>query len=300
MYGYDVSGFQPANITSAATSYDFVLIKASEGTGYRSASAAAQYAGAAARDKLTGFYHFADGGNVTAEVDNFLAAVKPYIGKSLLVLDLEAGALTKWGAAGAKQFLDLVKSRTGVTPLIYGSRGNICNSAYAAIANAGYPLWVAAYASGVTAYGVHTPGNVAPWKSYAIYQFTSSGRLAGYSGNLDLNISGLTTAQWKQLATPGAKAPTAAAPIASTPSTAPAGKSSASARKSSVMAYPYMFRANTNDAVTIALDSETGHNVDAPSWSNAASHTALTTLFGSVQSVGTPVAQALRKNMRMI
>lgn len=71
------------------------------------------------------------------------------------------------------------------------------------------------------------------------------------------------------------------------------------ARKSSLMAYPYMFRADTNDSVTLAIDSETGHDIDSTTWGNPDTYKALAALFGTVQNVGAPVAAALRKGMTM-
>lgn len=206
--GFDVSAYQPAGVTKACPG-NFAIIKATEGTSYVSDTCNAQVSGALASGKLFGLYHFADGGNPTAEADFFVKNIQGYIGKGVLVLDMEARALTAWGASGAKTFLDRVKATTGVTPLIYGSTGNICNSSYAGVA-AEYPLWAAAYPyPAPTGYGTHTPNNTAPWRSATIYQYSSSGRLPGYGGALDLDIAYITAAQWAQLASKGGAVPIA-------------------------------------------------------------------------------------------
>jgi len=203
--GIDVSSWQPANITSLVD-YDFAIIKATEGTGMVVSSCAAQVQGAINRGKLFGLYHFADGKDATAEADWFVKNIQGWIGKGVLVLDMEANALAK-GAGWAKTFLDRVKAQTGVTPIIYGSQGNICIPSYSVCAN--YPLWVAAYPS--TAATGFNPGvapiRVTPWSGATIRQYSSAGALSGYSGRLDLNVFYGDTAAWNLLAGKGGTVP---------------------------------------------------------------------------------------------
>jgi len=174
-------------------------VKATEGSSYTSPVFTAQINTAIGRGKLVGAYHFASGGNATAEADHFLSVVGPYVGRAVLVLDMEANAL-KRGAGWAKQFLDRVFARVHVTPVIYGSTGNICTAAYAGVA-ASYPLWAAAYPSPApTGFGVHTPARTSPWPFATLYQYTSSGRLPGYGGALDLNIFYGDASAWLTMA----------------------------------------------------------------------------------------------------
>lgn len=201
--GMDVSAFQPASITKMV-GYDFVFIKATQGTTYVSSACDAQYQAAVKEKKLVGVYHFANGGDANAEADFFVKNIQGYLGKAVLVLDLEAGALSR-GAGWAKAWLDRVTAKTGIRPLIYGSRGNICNAGYSQVAGS-YGLWVAAYPDNSPGgYKPQSnPGNVSPWPSAWCYQYEDLGRLAGYAGNLDLDVFYGTAAQWAALAAKGA------------------------------------------------------------------------------------------------
>jgi hypothetical protein len=67
-----------------------------------------------------------------------------------------------------------------------------------------YPLWVAKYKDYVIDYNydMSAAGNkpkVKWWDSYIMWQWTSSGRLDGYNGNLDCNVYYGTSADWKKL-----------------------------------------------------------------------------------------------------
>lgn len=215
MNGVDASAFQPHNLFDLIDA-DFGLVKATEGTDYVSAACDPQVQSLIKKRKPFGVYHFAHGGNVAEEADYFLAHTGGYHTHGLLVLDFEGDAL-KAGASWALQFLNRVKEKTGVTPVIYGSRGNLCTGSYAPVAQAGYPLWVAAYPfPKATGFGSHSPGSVAPWSSSIIYQYTDEGRVRGYDGALDLDIAYITASQWSVLAARGGKAP-APAPAAPAP-----------------------------------------------------------------------------------
>jgi lysozyme len=215
--GTDVSAFQPADIENLIP-HDFGIVKATEGTSYVSSVCDAQMQALYKSGKSSGVYHFADGKDANAEADWFVKNIKGYIGKSILILDLEAGAL-KLGAPWALQVLNRIKSTTGVNPLLYGSRGNICLPAYAQIAQAGFPLYVAAYPSPAPAgYGTYEPGSVSPWAAATIFQYSSSGHLAGYAGALDLDIAFITAEQWAELAKVGGTAVTPSSPVAPAPS----------------------------------------------------------------------------------
>lgn len=195
MNGIDISNWQPRNITELVD-YDFVIIKATEGTSYVSPACNDQYQKAKARGKLLGVYHFASGLDPVAEANFFIDNVQGYIGEAILVLDWEANAVNK-GADYVRKFCNQVKARTNVPPVIYGSASPIGAHGIPAVAaevNSG--LWVAAYPNGnPTGYRDEPQllGSV-------IRQYASTGRLPGYNANLDLNRSVLSPEQWKAYA----------------------------------------------------------------------------------------------------
>ena len=70
---------------------------------------------------------------------------------------------------------------------------NLVNSYdWSSVANADYALWNAGYYAGSQPMGYQPDapiiGSLGAWESAAIYQYTSSGRLNGWTGNLDLNV----------------------------------------------------------------------------------------------------------------
>lgn len=197
--GIDVSGWQPKSIT-ADVDYDFVIIKATEGCGFVSPVCDTQYQTAKKRGKLLGVYHFASTGNSpSAEAKFFYENTKGYIGEAIFVLDFEAGAVNQWGDAGARQFLDTFYQLSGVKPLIYTS-SSVAKSLFK-VAAGDYGLWVADWGSN-RASGFITPHKVNPYpfKVLAIHQYTSKGRLSGYSGDLDLNIAYMDKNAWYKYA----------------------------------------------------------------------------------------------------
>ena len=191
MNGIDISRWQPANITSLVD-YDFVIIKATEGTSYVSPYCNAQYQGAKKRGKKLGVYHFASGLDATTEADYFVNNVKGYLGEAVLVLDWEANVVSR-GPSWVRQFVRRVKERTQVSPIIYGSASPLSSMGIPQLAKEeDCGLWVAAYPSSApTGYR-----NEPQLLGSVIRQYASTGRLEGYNGNLDLNRSILTPAQW--------------------------------------------------------------------------------------------------------
>lgn len=195
MNGIDISKWQ-AGLSLAAVKSDFVIIKATEGVGYKDPSFNNFVNQAVSLGKKIGFYHFArpyvqNYNNPKSEADWFISVVQPYIGKAMLILDWEAER--KSDAAWAKAWLDRVKEVTGVTPVFYTYESCINSYNFSSIADAGYPLWVARYLDYVPDYNYNMAvagplPKVKWWSKYIMWQWTSSGRLDGWSGNLDCNI----------------------------------------------------------------------------------------------------------------
>ena len=202
MNGIDISSYQ-AELNAEIVPSDFVFIKATEGTKYINPAWREQAGQVTQANKLLGFYHFASTGNPIAEADFFISVVKDYIGKAVLVLDFEAGAINAWGNVGARQFLNRVKEKTGVYPMIYMS-AEVTRQFNWSITSGNNPLWVAQYASmSPTGYqsAPWTDGKgYGAWSSAAIHQYSSSGSLANWDGHLDLNLAYINASQWNELA----------------------------------------------------------------------------------------------------
>lgn len=198
--GIDVSNWQKG-INLAAVPADFVIMKATEGTSYVSPDCDRQYQQAKGAGRLLGVYHYANGGNIQAEADWFLKNIQGYIGEAILVLDWEATNNPTFGSNDknwCKSWCDYIYSKTGVKPMVYISQAYM--SRISGIGD--YGLWIAQYASMDQVDGYQTT----PWNegsySCAIRQYTSNGRLSGYSGALDLDKFYGDATAWKKYANP--------------------------------------------------------------------------------------------------
>lgn len=217
--GIDISKWQ-AGIDLSKIDTDFVICKATEGVGYTDKYCDKLYQQAKKLGKKLGVYHFArpDLRNTAiAEADWFVRETKGYHKEAILILDWESGDLDN--VTWAKQWLDRVYEKTGVKPVIYMSASVMSSYDWSSVANADYGLWVANYGSnnGTAQESVFDRYPLKYWKFYALWQYTSVGRLSGYSGNLDLNYFSGDKEAWDKYA--GGK------PSTSTSTSKPAEKS---------------------------------------------------------------------------
>lgn len=204
LFGIDISSWQ-SGIDLSVVPCDFVIIKATQGTGYVNPDYNRAVKQAEKQKKLIGLYHYASSGGAVAEADFFLKTVKSYIKKAVLVLDWESGDNVNYeaGPKYAKQFLDRVYEKTGIRPLIYISK-SVCRFYDWSKVAKYYKLWVAQYANNEAVGYIQKPWTdsygYGPWKSPAIFQYSSNGRLKGWNNGLDVNIAYLSKTEWQKLA----------------------------------------------------------------------------------------------------
>lgn len=193
MNGIDISMWQNG-IDLSAVKADFVIVKATEGIGYVDKTCDKFFQKALSLGKKIGFYHFArptKNNDPVREADFFYENCKGYFGKAIPILDWEAE--NKQNVAYAKAWLDRVYQRSGVKPVIYMSESVVNSYDWSSVANADYGLWVAKYRDNSPDYNYNMANagsrpRVKWWKFYCMWQWTSTGRLNGYSGNLDCNV----------------------------------------------------------------------------------------------------------------
>ena len=217
--GIDISHYQNG-INIANLDVDFVVCKATEGVGYVDECCDKFYQQAKKVGKKLGVYHFArpDLGNTAiAEADYFIKETLGYHKEAILVLDWERGNLKN--VTWAKQWLDRVYEKTGVKPLIYMSASVMRSADWSSVVKADYGLWVANYGAnnGVANESAFNKYPLKYWTFYALWQYTSVGRLSGYNANLDLNYFSGDKAAWDKYA--------GGSPSASTSTTKPVEKS---------------------------------------------------------------------------
>lgn len=196
-YGIDISnhqgkaGFDLDKVLTKHPECKVVIIKSSEGVNFDDAYDEKYIQIALKHNRIVGVYHFArpSRNSYKAEAMYFMSLTLQYKGKVFYILDWEdkGGASN---AAWAKGFLDYVAKKTNSTPVFYSYESMINANNYSSFTK--YPLWVAKYRD----YDIDrnfdmshagTAPNVKWWSRYIAWQFTSVGRLDGYSGNLDCN-----------------------------------------------------------------------------------------------------------------
>jgi GH25 family lysozyme M1 (1,4-beta-N-acetylmuramidase) len=199
--GLDAASYQ-AGINASTVESDFFIAKATQGTGYTNPYWRTWADQTIAAGKKLGLYHYASGGNATAEADHFINEVSNYSDDAILVLDWEgvqnsvfdSGSDASWVA----QFRQEVYNRTGQWCLVYVSRSAIGLTGVDAS-----HIWVAQYATDSAQYGY----DPSPWRSsadiaagYPLRQYTSSGLVSGWGGYLDLDVFYGDIARWDSYA----------------------------------------------------------------------------------------------------
>lgn len=199
--GIDISKWQNG-IQLNKIKFDFCIAKATEGMSYVDPCCDKYIQKVKKLNKPFGFYHFARPYNdAVKEADFFVDNTLGYYKEGMPCLDWEAE--NKWDVAWAKRWLDRVTQRTGVKPYIYMSESIANAYDWSSVVKAGYKLWVAKYRDNTADYNYDmskagTPPKVKNWKTYIMWQWTSAGRLDGYSGNLDCDVFYGTVENWDE------------------------------------------------------------------------------------------------------
>lgn len=167
-----------------AAGYEFAFVRISDGTGFRDPQFATNWAGAKSAGLVRGIYQFfRPTQDVAAQADMVIAAVgarQP--GDLPPVIDVEAdgGLAPATVAARVRTWVDRVKAATGVDPIIYTGKYFWRDEVGGPTSFANNPLWIAQYTS-------LCPDLTAPWDTWAFWQFTESGSVAGISGGIDVD-----------------------------------------------------------------------------------------------------------------
>lgn len=207
----DISDYQAQaglDLATIADQFDAVLIKATGGNGYVNPSCDHYVQQAIALGKKWGVYHyFSDGFNDAdpiAEANFFVDNCLGYIGQGIFGFDWERGGNPNVNdTAMAARTTAQIKARTGIPPLDYMSLSLVTGLDWSESIAQGNGLWCADYVDNNTPIfnfqmdtnrdpNPHWDGNV----NDVLWQFTSTGRLDGYGGNLDCDFFYGTRATW--------------------------------------------------------------------------------------------------------
>jgi len=103
-----------------------------------------------------------------------------------------------------KKWLDHVKDKTGVRSFIYMSKISGCRAHNWSAVAKDYPLWGAQYANNALTGYQSNPwtdsGKWGAWSEVTIFQYSSSGRLANWNANLDLDLAYMSKEDWMSYA----------------------------------------------------------------------------------------------------
>lgn len=213
--GVDISSHQKGiNVGKEGIPADFVISKVTGGTQYKNSDSERALKQAEDAGKLLGVYHFAREVGFTNddpinEAQYFLDNVQAYIGRAVLILDYETPIESKWtqkDVEWAKKFLNYVKEQTGIKPLIYISKNHTREVDWSSVASEGYLLWMAQYADMNPVQGYDDDPwtdnkGVGAFKKYILFQYTSTGQLPEWKGNLDFDKFYGNKEDWKKLTT---------------------------------------------------------------------------------------------------
>lgn len=197
LQGVDLSSYQSDLNSVTDLPVDFAIMRATFGTQFVDDQCDRFVQQCIHGNLKWGVYHFITGEN--GEIQYYLKNIQGYVHHGLICLDWESDNNSQWGNLNyLEDCVKTVQQSTGINPVIYTMA-----SAYDTVAplasrlNCG--LWVAQYAN------MSLTGQQAnPWNSnkynMILFQYASTGRLPGYSGNLDLDQCYLTRDQWDQYA----------------------------------------------------------------------------------------------------
>lgn len=196
----DISGNNSLKPSDVKSSIDAVMVKATEGTGHVSSACDPDVQDARRTGIPWGFYHYGRNNDAKKEADFFYRNCRNYFREGIPCLDWEEGQSAAW----VNEFVRSIHELSGVWPWIYASKATF-NENPGVERNCG--RWVAQWPGSSVDTFSEAESSAKPKLADGLvcaWQFTSKGRLAGYSGNLDLNVFYGDREAWGRYANPDA------------------------------------------------------------------------------------------------
>ncbi len=186
VFGIDVSKWQGTIDWRqvAADGVKYAIIRISDGPNVLDGKFVANWAGALEHGIPRGSYQFfRQDEDPVVQADIVIDYHQRYgLGELPPVIDVEStdGADSATMVRNIRAWLDRVEAALGVQPIIYTGRyfwnGNVDSTAFS-----DYPLWHAQYT------GAACPNIAAAWSRWTLWQYSSTGTVAGISGGVDMN-----------------------------------------------------------------------------------------------------------------
>ena len=184
MNGIDVSMYQKdIEFSKIPDVIKYIYIKATEGVNYVDPSFITLYNKVKTTNKLYGFYHFmSEKTDPSQQAIDFYNAIKDKSYILIPVLDIESNTLGRSKTQvtdRALQFLRKFKELSNIDCIVY-TYTSFANS-YLDKRLSSYKCWIADYNKSQTV----KPNYV--WSNFVGHQYSGSGRISGYRGNIDLD-----------------------------------------------------------------------------------------------------------------
>jgi GH25 family lysozyme M1 (1,4-beta-N-acetylmuramidase) len=196
--GVDVSYYDGDVSWSAVKSSgrQFAIARVSDGTGFMDPQFSANWNGIKAAGMVRGVYQFFRPEDDAVAQANIVISGVGSIGAGDLppVLDVEVtdGESSATIVAGITTWVNTIRSRLGVEPMIYCSPGFWDGIAGTSSIPATY-LWDANW-------GVSCPELASPWSSFKVWQYSDTGSVSGISDQADLDRFNGTLAELQAFA----------------------------------------------------------------------------------------------------
>lgn len=202
--GVDVSHYQGQIdwVKVKNSGYQFAFAKCTEGTSYKDVTYEKNRDGIRSSGLLFGAYHFARLGDPEKEAEWFLKNVGSLNDGEIVVLDFEVDGQNQ--VEWCLRWLRKVESVLGFKPILYTNEARVKILNWKPVVDGNFGLWVAKYASQamyVPEYLQRKPISD-EWPFWAIWQFSSRGKVSGIVGNVDINTSNMDIQTLKKYGRP--------------------------------------------------------------------------------------------------
>lgn len=184
MNGIDVSMYQKdIEFSKIPDVIKYIYIKATEGVNYVDPSFITLYNKVKTTNKLYGFYHFmSEKTDPSQQAIDFYNAIKDKSYILIPVLDIESNTLCRSKTQvtdRALQFLRKFKELSNIDCIVY-TYTSFANS-YLDKRLSSYKCWIADYNKSQTVKSNYV------WSTFVGHQYSGSGTISGYNGQIDLN-----------------------------------------------------------------------------------------------------------------
>jgi lysozyme len=181
----------------------FAVARVSDGASHLDTQFATNWAGMKSVGLVRGVYqYFRPSQDPTAQADLLLSKIGTLgAGDLPPVIDVETadGVSTTKVVSAVKIWIDRIKAKTGVDPIVYSASG-FWNTLPNTAQFASNILWVANY-------GATCPSVPSTWKKWSIWQYSETGSVSGVTGGIDLDVFNGSLADLQALTVTGTMPP---------------------------------------------------------------------------------------------